>query len=117
MSTSDYPNRDALQKAFDIYLDAMHAFVVRCLNQIPGKTAKGIIKDVCRKDVKEIECKDIAYLFRNCWGPFNKHFYRVDPYYDARSVVQLIVGRTKSSSTCNMGFRPRIYSNTTFYYR
>ncbi len=98
MSTSNYPNRDALRKALDIYLDAMHAFVVRCLNQIPGKTAKGIIKDICRKDVKEIECKDIAYLFRNYWDPFKKHFNRIDRYYEARSVVQLIVeGRNRAS--------------------
>ncbi len=108
MITNDYPNRDALRKAQDIYLDAMCAFIVRCLDQIPGETAEDIIKKTCRDDphfnikdnIKDaIDFKDIPYLFRNYWeNSFERHFNRVDPYCEARSVVQLIVqGRNRAS--------------------
>ncbi|MDE0086291.1 MAG: hypothetical protein OXU23_11295 [Candidatus Poribacteria bacterium] len=96
MSTSKYPNRDTLQKALDIYLDAVRPFVVRCLNQISEETAEDIIEKTCGNDT--IECKDIPYLFRTYWDPFDKHFYSVDQYYEARSAVQIIVeGRNRAS--------------------
>ena len=35
-TTIDRPNRDALQKALDIYRDAMRPFIVRSLRRVPG---------------------------------------------------------------------------------
>ena len=37
MNSNDYPNRDALRKANDIYLDVMRSFIVHNLKQITGK--------------------------------------------------------------------------------
>ncbi len=45
MSTSQYPNRDTLRKAQDIYLDAICTFVFSCLDKIPGNTADDLIRD------------------------------------------------------------------------
>ena len=104
MNTNDYPNRDALRKANDIYLDVMRSFIFRCLDLIPGETAESIIKTHIGHDsdypIKDaIDFDDIPFLFRTYWNnSFELHFNRVDPYYEARSAVQLIVeGRNRSS--------------------
>jgi Mor family transcriptional regulator len=101
---NDYPNRDALRKANDIYLDVMRSFIFRCLDLIPGETAESIIKTHIGHDsdypIKDaIDFDDIPFLFRTYWNnSFELHFNRVDPYYEARSAVQLIVeGRNRSS--------------------
>ena len=43
MNTINRPNRDALQKALDIYRDAMRPFLVRCLKQIRGTNVEDVI--------------------------------------------------------------------------
>ena len=43
MNTISRPNRDALQKALDIYRDAMRPFLIRCLRQVKGANVEGVI--------------------------------------------------------------------------
>ena len=43
MNTINRPNRDALQKALDIYRDAMRPFLVRCLRQVRGMNVEDVI--------------------------------------------------------------------------
>ena len=98
MNSTNYPNRDALRQALDIYLEAMSDFIVKKLRQNQKQTREEIIRQYCGKDT--MEWKDIAYILRNrdYWTFFEEHFKRVDEYYEARSVVQLIVeGRNRTS--------------------
>jgi len=41
----DYPNREALRKAHDIYRDVMRPFIVRCLKRIQGATVEELVRD------------------------------------------------------------------------
>ena len=43
MNTINRPNRDALQKALDIYRDAMRPFLIRCLRQVRGMNVEDVI--------------------------------------------------------------------------
>ena len=43
MNTISRPNRDALQKALDIYRDAMRPFLIRCLRQVRGMNVQNVI--------------------------------------------------------------------------
>ena len=43
MNTINRPNRDALQKALDIYRDAMRPFLIRCLRQVRGMNVQEVI--------------------------------------------------------------------------
>lgn len=105
MSRSKYPNRDALRKAHDIYLEGVYPFVIKCLNKVQGETAEELIKKALNlsegDDIQEkIEISDIAHLIiRLYWrDSFKKEFDAIDPYYEARSVVGLIVeGRNRAS--------------------
>ena len=46
MNTIERPHRDVLNKALDIYRDAMRPFIIRSLKQIKGKRIEEIICDV-----------------------------------------------------------------------
>ncbi len=46
MNNNDYPNRDALRKANDIYLDVMRSFIVYNLRQVQGGNVQQLIEDV-----------------------------------------------------------------------
>ena len=83
-----YPNRDALRQAHDIYLDAMREFVkIRGALVSPHDNIEEII-----------EISDIAHLVRTYWPNFKGHFDAVDPHYEARSAISLIVeGRNRAS--------------------
>lgn len=48
MSTTRYPNRDALRDAHDIYLDALRPLIYQRLRQIPGKAVEELIEDALR---------------------------------------------------------------------
>ena len=41
----DYPNREALRKAHDIYRDAMRSFIIRCLRKVRGEQVEDLIRD------------------------------------------------------------------------
>ena len=41
----DYPNREALRKAHDIYRDAMRLFIVQCLKRVKGENIEDLIRD------------------------------------------------------------------------
>ena len=104
MSRSKYPNRDAVRKANDIYLDVMCQFVSKCLDKVQGKTAAELIRDTLglssQDDIEgTIEISDIAHLVRTYWhNSFEQQFEAIDRYYEARSAVGLIVeGRNRAS--------------------
>ena len=42
-ATSRYPNRDAIRRALDIYIDAMRPFVVRCLRPASAEGLRAVI--------------------------------------------------------------------------
>ena len=50
MSMPKYPNRDALRKANDIYLDAMRPFIVHHLKQVQGEKVENLIEDALDLD-------------------------------------------------------------------
>ena len=84
MAETKYPFRDSLRRAQDIYLEAVSDFIeVRLGNSPDGVLDFGYI----------------SKLFRDRWyDNIEGHFRSVDEYYEARSVVQLIVeGRNKCS--------------------
>ena len=49
----DYPHREALRKAHDIYRDAMRPFIVRCLKRVRGEKVEDLILDSL--DDREVE--------------------------------------------------------------
>ncbi len=53
MNVIERPNRDALNKALDIYRDAMRPFIVRSLKKVRGKTVEDVIADSLRKKANE----------------------------------------------------------------
>lgn len=104
MSTPKYPNRDALRQANDIYLDVMCQFVSKCLDKVQGTTSEKLIRDALsmsgHDDIEgKIEISDIAHLIRTYWrDSFEEQFEIIDPHYEARSAVGLIVeGRNRAS--------------------
>ena len=103
MSKAKYPNRDALDKALHVYLEAMYSFVSECLGEELLREALRLPSD---SNIEEkIEVKDIARLIgpRTRWeNYFSEKFKVIDRddirYYDARSVTGLIVeGRNQVS--------------------
>lgn len=104
MSDARYPNRDALRKAHDIYLDAIYPFMRECLGKFQGTTAEELIRDALSlashdNIEKKIEISDIAHLVRTYWYDyFQDRFEAIDPHYEARSAIGLIVeGRNRAS--------------------
>ena len=104
MSKAKYPNRDALREANDIYLDAIYPFVSKCLDKFQDTTAEKLIKDALglasQDNIEEkIEISDIAHLVRTYWYDyFQDRFEAIDPHYEARSAIGLIVeGRNRAS--------------------
>ena len=81
---ASYPNRDALRKAHDIYLNAMYPFIT--------KNALDVIEG-------EIDIADIAHIIAKDWSDFFKQrFEDIDPYYDARSAArQVVESRNRAS--------------------
>ena len=101
LSNVKYPNRDALNRALDHYLDAMFQFVSECLDEQSIREALRLqSSDNLREDM---EVKDIADLIKMRWlKSFKEKFKVVDReyirYYDARSVASLIIeGRNQVS--------------------
>ena len=102
MSTSKYSNRDALNQALDLYLDAMFLFVSECLDE---QSIREALRLLSGDDLSEnMEVKDIAALIKRHWSKcFKEEFKIIDRYgktryYDARSVTSLIVeGRNQVS--------------------
>ena len=45
MSRAEYPNRDALRDANDIYLDTMRPFIIHHLKQVQGEKVENLIED------------------------------------------------------------------------
>ena len=89
MSKAKYPNRNALREAHDIYLDAISPFINKCLDELQNTTAVE----------EKIEISNIAHLVRTYWYDyFQDRFEAIDPHYEARSAIGLIVeGRNRAS--------------------
>lgn len=101
MNRAKYPNRDALNQALDIYLDAMCQFVSECLNE---QSIREALRLQSSDNLREkMEVKDIADLIKMRWlKSFKEKFKIIDReyirYYDARSVTSLIIeGRNQVS--------------------
>ena len=45
MNTVDRPNRDALNRALDIYRDVLRSFIVRCLKKVQGTQVEDVIRN------------------------------------------------------------------------
>ncbi|MYC78081.1 hypothetical protein F4X10_20150 [Candidatus Poribacteria bacterium] len=82
----------------------MYQFVSKCLDKVQGTTAGKLIRDALRWSShdaieEKIEISDIAHLVRTYWyDSFEEQFEVIDRYYEARSVVGLIVeGRNRAS--------------------
>ena len=45
MSTVARPNRDALNRALDVFRDAMRPFIIRCLKRIRGQQIEDVIRN------------------------------------------------------------------------
>lgn len=106
MNSIQYPYRDALRRAQDIYLDVMCDFIYKCLNhnRVEGNSAESIIRRHFENDpncniLDSLDFDSIPFLFRTYWeNSFRIHFDQIDRYYEARSAVQLIVeGRNRTS--------------------
>ena len=103
MSRAKYSNREALDKALHVYLEAMYSFVSRCLDDELIRNALRLPSD--SNIGEKIEVKDIAHLIRTWphWDNYFKEEFKVIDrddirYYDARSVTGLIVeGRNQVS--------------------
>ena len=103
LSKTEYPNRDALRKALDVYLDAMCPFVSKCLDKFQDTTAEELIRNALslasHDNIEEkIEISDIAHLVRTYWYDyFEEKFQAIDRHYEARSAIGLIVeGRNRA---------------------
>ena len=59
MTESEYPNKVGLSSALDIYLDAMRAFVVRCMRRIPGKQVHDAIAEVLNDRRRDEFCRSM----------------------------------------------------------
>ena len=53
MNTNDYPNRDALRKVNDIYLDVMRSFIIHNLRQVKGERIEDLIEDALHNNQVE----------------------------------------------------------------
>ena len=101
LSRAKYPNRNALNQALDVYLDAMCQFVSECLDE---QSISEALRLQSSDNLREkMEVKDIANLIKMRWlKSFKEKFKVVDReyirYYDARSVTSLIIeGRNRAS--------------------
>ncbi len=55
MSTNDYPNRDALRKANDIYLSAMRSFIKHQLQQVRGRSVEDLIEEALENYEQQVD--------------------------------------------------------------
>lgn len=89
MNNNDYPNRDALRYANDIYLDVMRSFIVHNLRQVTGENVKQLIEDVLydnqidqfnqmsdeHKDIGlAIDFSYIPHIIKEYWDIFGEKF-------------------------------------------
>ena len=90
----NYPNRDALRAAHDIYLNAMKSFIFKCLKE-SGAAAEEKVIEI--EDTMEIA--DIPHFVNKYWEKsFEQYFTRIDRYYEVRGVTWVIKeGRNRAS--------------------
>ena len=65
VNMKDYPNREALRKAHDIYRDAMRSFIIRCLKKVRGAKIEGLIVDFLDDQRSEQFEQDLQQNNRN----------------------------------------------------
>ena len=96
---AEYPNKDALTEALDVYVDAMRPFVHRCMRRIRGTTAgeaiAGALNDRAREHFRDrlargesvegaIDANDIPHVVNRRWDEFGPEFG------NDRSVINLL---------------------------
>lgn len=79
----DYPNREALRKAHDIYRDAMRQFIVRCLKRVRGESVEDLIcnsldggeKEQFKQNLQRYESPEVSIdinhfpkIIKRCWS-------------------------------------------------
>ena len=121
LNRARYSNRDALDKALHVYLEAMYSFTTKCLSEESIRDALRLPSD---SNIEEkIEVKDIAYLIR-AWPHWDNHFkeeFKIIErndirYYDARSVTGLIVeGRNQVSHQRLRELEPEFTRSQLFF--
>lgn len=104
LSTTKYPNRDALRDANDIYLDYMRPFIINHLKQVPGEKVEDLIEKALTDDqlyefqrvldeTDDIESAiDFSYfplIVRDNWIiPRNNRKYGFAQWFDRDMTVQ-----------------------------
>lgn len=76
---NNYPNRDALYDALNIYRDAMRSFIFQNMKMVPGLLQKANIQNETDTDIN-----NFPHLFRNHWDTVFMH--RFDSYKDVKDV-------------------------------
>ena len=94
-----YPNKDALNAALDVYVDALRPFVARCLRRVPGakpeEVIAGALNDHARENFRDrlgrgetvegaIDANDLPHVVNRRWGEFGPEFG------NDRSVINLM---------------------------
>ena len=90
----EYPNREALRKAHDIYRDAMRPFIVRCLKRVRGERVEDLIcnsldgweKEQFKQGLQRhespealIDIRDFPKIIRRCWSRDRAFKQEFDP--------------------------------------
>ena len=90
----DYPNREALRKAHDIYRDAMRQFIVRCLKRVRGERIEDLIcnsldgreKEQFKQNLQQyksseasIDIDDFPKIIKRCWSRDRAFKQEFDP--------------------------------------
>ena len=87
---TEYPNKDALTAALDVYVDAMRPFVGRCLRQRvrgmrPEEAVAGALNDHARENFRDrlgrgetvegaIDANDLPHIVNRRWDEFGPEF-------------------------------------------
>ncbi|MDE0638501.1 MAG: hypothetical protein OXI43_21880 [Candidatus Poribacteria bacterium] len=83
MNLSKWPNQEALNKALNIYRDAMRSFVFKSMKAVSGLLAEENIQNET-----DIDINDFPHLFRRHWHVAFEQLF--DPHRDVRSAVGII---------------------------
>lgn len=88
VNIKDYPNREALRKAHDIYRDAMRSFIIRCLRKVRGEQVGDLIRDSLSYEEAEQFKEDLQEHNGNIEAAIDiKHFPHIIKKYWHRDRV------------------------------
>lgn len=128
LQESAYPNKEALNRALDIYLDAMRGFVVRCLRRTPGQRIEDAIAEALNDRRREeftrnlgrgesvagaIEIRDLPHLVSQHWRDTFGPALEFDPM--ARNQMWLTVEARNKAAHRGEGDIDADYVQTRLY--